>query len=102
MKVICLKVLIFFMAIMFISGALFEIAYTNVLKDHSCCKPKCHTSAKCQDTNKVCLCSHQTIQASQASRGVLFKPVLSGYLPQNYCLTYNYLSISNIFHPPNL
>lgn len=102
MKIICLKVLICLMGMVFISSCLFEIAHTNVFKNHSCCKPKCHTGVKCQKGKTVCLCSYQTIQAYQLKRGVLFKPVLVGYLPQSFRFTYNYLSVGNVFHPPNL
>jgi len=82
-------------------GAFSGEAYANNHSDCACCTAnKCHSNAKCHDSAKVCVCSHQAAQVSLPRNNTLPVLVLSGFLAPNSGFTYLYLSVKDVFHPP--
>jgi len=101
MKIMCVRVLICFMILVFVGGFMGETVYANNHQDCSCCTAnKCHANTKCHNTTKACTCSYQITQALLPKRNTSFELVLTGYLAHTLDFAYLYLSVEDIFHPP--
>jgi hypothetical protein len=101
MKHTCLKILLLFMVIAFIGGAMSALVYAGGHQNCSCCAAnKCHQSAKCHSTTKACICGFQITQAVNQKAAISIGLVPVGYLAHNLNFSYLYLSTKDIFHPP--
>ncbi|MFA5276785.1 MAG: hypothetical protein WC417_07850 [Candidatus Omnitrophota bacterium] len=101
MKAISVRFLIGFIILGLVSGFLGEIVYAKEQQDCSCCTTnKCHSTAKCQDTSRACICGHQATKVSLPEIDTLPVFVFKSYVTDNPDSTYRYLSTKDAFHPP--
>lgn len=90
------KIIVCFMIATLLGGAMIEFSHASETRDCQCCKGSCHGAAK------ACVCSHQVIQPALPERDDLTVPDIMSYFAQNSYVTYKYLSVRDIFHPPKI